>query len=193
MQSQFFYLLVGLSLVVPPITALPADTVGRQLLSEESFNDILATLEKDDMKLENGVLTKGEPPANITRRDILSDQAIEKLVTTITSNNVTFNLGALDDRPLSEETTNAVIAALENAGILVDLRVLNKRQSVDQSLVDRRASDPGPLSPADCDPDPATVIPKTTKFNIDDGFQIPKKDPMGKDACDTKGSKIWCW
>lgn len=193
MQLQFFYLLVGLSLVVPPITALPTDTVGRQLLSEESFNDILATLEKEDMKLENGVLTKREPPANITQRDILSDQAIEKLVTTITSNNINFDLGALNNRPLSEETTNALLAALENAGILVDLSVLNKRQSVDQPLVDRRASDPGPLSFADCDPDPATVIPKATKFNIDNGFQILKKDPNGVDACDTKGSKIWCW
>lgn len=167
MQLQFSHLLVGLSLVAPQISAFPTDVVGRQPLTEDSVNEIMATLGKNDLKLENGILQKRDATAHIMERGALSEEAIGMLISTAKHNKVDFDLSLLDSRPVSEATANSLITALENVGIMVDLSILNKRDSTD-SLLRARVDIPG-VEAAKCDPDPATIA-KTTKYNIDDGF-----------------------
>lgn len=80
------------------------------------------------------------------------------------------------------------MASLEKKG----LSISSAPDDPTNNLVARTA--PLAVLPTDtfpsCSDDPAKEIPYKGSYKIGQGVQVPKKDPKGNDACDTKESGV---
>ncbi|KAH8645894.1 hypothetical protein BGZ60DRAFT_535825 [Tricladium varicosporioides] len=186
MQILLFSFL--LALTTSPVSAHPTELAVRQSISKESARLVIDHLEKNGLDLDN-IFEKRD--SVITKHQPLSNDSISVLIDTIKLNKINFDLNRLKSRPLSESTTKELIAAIEATGFKIDLSILNKRDDTVSDLSSRTNLLPNKMP--DCTPDPANNIPYSGTYKIGQGTKVEKRDPNGVDACDTKGSKVWCW
>ncbi|KAH6674783.1 hypothetical protein B0J14DRAFT_538855 [Halenospora varia] len=186
MQILLFSFL--LSLATSPVFAHPTELADRHPINEESARLVMGHLEKNGLDFDDIFVKRNSV---ITKRQPLSDDSINILIDTIKLNKINFDLNRLKSRPLSDDTTKALVAAIEAAGFKIDLSILGKRDDTVSDLSARANFYPNKLP--DCSADPANVKPYPGKYKIGQGVKVEKKDPKGVDACDTKGSKVWCW